>query len=147
MQAAGLNPYRHAPGAPELQPLHSDTLPRLVNHPAIKTPYFPLAQWVFRLAHGLSGEAVWGMKAFVLLAEAWPLRAYASCSVTSGSRPATSLLYAAAPWRSSSSPSTRTSTRSGFPFLVFGPAPALRGWKITGLLLLGLSMSVKPVAG
>lgn len=146
VQAAGLNPYRHAPDAPELRPLHSDTLPRLVNHPALKTPYFPLAQWVFRLAHGLSGEAVWGTKALVLLAEGLAVVGLILLLGHLGQSPARVLLYAAAPLAIFQFAIDAHIDAIGFPFLVFGLLLNLRGWKITGLLLLALSMSVKPVA-
>ncbi len=146
VQAAGLNPYRHAPGAPELQPLHTETLPRLVNHPTLKTPYFPVAEWAFRLAHGLSGESVWGIKLLVLLAEALTVVGLWLLLGQLGRPPGHVLLYAAAPLAIFQFAIDAHVDAIGFPFLVFGLFLHLRGWKTTGLLLLGLSMSVKPVA-
>ena len=70
VQAAGINPYRYATNALELTPLHGEIQSRLPNREDIKTPYFPFAQVVFRLAYALSGEAVWGIKVLLLLAEA-----------------------------------------------------------------------------
>ncbi len=48
VQAHGVNPYRHPPGAPELTALRDDLHPR-INHPEIPTIYPPLAQAVFLL--------------------------------------------------------------------------------------------------
>lgn len=146
VQAAGLNPYRHAPNAPELQPLHTATLPRLVNHPTFKTPYFPLAEWTFWLAHGLSRESIWGMKALVLLAEALAVAGLGLLLRQFGRPPGHVLLYAAAPLVIFQFAIDAHVDAIGFPFLVYGLLLHVRGWKTTGLLLLGLSMSVKPVA-
>ena len=44
VEAHGINPYRYAPEAPELQALHSEALPAKVNYPSMKTVYFPIAQ-------------------------------------------------------------------------------------------------------
>lgn len=146
VQAAGMNPYRHAPGDPALQPLHTATLPRLVNHPTLKTPYFPLAEWTFRLAHGLSRESVWGIKLLVLLAEALAVAGLWLLVGQLGRPPGHVLLYAAAPLAIFQFAIDAHVDAVGFPFLLFGLLLHLRGWKSTGLLLLGLSMSVKPVA-
>jgi hypothetical protein len=146
VQAAGVNPYRHAPGASELRPLHTATLPRLVNHPTLKTPYFPLAEWTFRLAHGLSRESVWGIKVIVLLAEALAVVGLWLLLGQLGRPPGHVLLYAAAPLAIFQFAIDAHVDAIGFPFLVFGLLLHLRGWKIAGLVLLGLSMSVKPVA-
>lgn len=146
VQAAGLNPYRYAPGAPALQPLHTATLPRLVNHPTVKTPYFPLAEWTFRLAHGLSRESVWGIKVIVLLAETLAVVGLWLLLGQLGRPPHHVLLYAAAPLAIFQFAIDAHVDAIGFPFLVFGLLLHLRGRKITGLVLLGLSMSVKPVA-
>lgn len=146
VQAAGLNPYRHAPGDPELQPLHTATLPRLVNHPTLKTPYFPLAEWTFRLAHGLARESVWGIKGLVLLAEALAVAGLCLLLRHLGRPLGHVLLYAAAPLAIFQFAIDAHVDAVGFPFLVFGLLLHLRGWKVIGLLLLGLSMSVKPVA-
>jgi hypothetical protein len=146
VQAAGLNPYRHAPGDPELQPLHTATLPHLVNHPTLKTPYFPLAEWTFRLAHGLSRESVWGIKVLVLLAEVLAVAGLCLLLKQLGRPPGHVLLYAAAPLTIVQFAVDAHVDAIGFPFLVFGLLLHLRGRKGIGLLLLGLSMSVKPVA-
>jgi hypothetical protein len=146
VQSAALNPYAHAPNAPALQPIHSDTLPRLVNHPDLKTPYFPLAQWVFWLAYSIAGEAVWGIKLFILVAEAFSVAGTILLLRHLGQPPERSLLYAAAPLVLFQFALDAHVDAIGFPFLVFGLLWHLRGRWIAGPALLGLSMSVKPVA-
>jgi hypothetical protein len=60
VQAAGIDPYRYPPGAPELAGLRDGWLfpdgvtPRL-NHPGVRTIYPPVAQAWFWLVHVLSG--------------------------------------------------------------------------------------------
>lgn len=60
VQAAGVDPYRYVPGAPELAALRDAWLfpdgvtPRL-NHPGVRTIYPPVAQAWFWLVHTLSG--------------------------------------------------------------------------------------------
>jgi hypothetical protein len=60
VQAAGIDPYRYVPGAPELRPLRDAWLfpdgvtPRL-NHPGDRTIYPPVAEAWFWLVHVLSG--------------------------------------------------------------------------------------------
>jgi hypothetical protein len=48
VQNAGLNPYEYPPNAEELEFLRDENH-KLINHPAIRTVYPPLAQFIFRL--------------------------------------------------------------------------------------------------
>lgn len=146
VQAAGISPYAHAPDAPALRALHGETLPRLVNNPSVKTPYFPLAQWIFRLAWWLSGEAVWGIKGLLLIAEAATIAGTVLLLGHLGRPPAWCLVYAASPLAIVQFALDAHVDALGFPFLVFGVLLHLRGRTIAGAALLGLSMSVKPVA-
>ncbi|MCP5104927.1 MAG: hypothetical protein GY950_16190, partial [bacterium] len=68
LQYYGFSPYTYAPDDPALQKYHSETLPRLVNFPHIKTIYPPAAQLFFRVSYTLFGESVTGMKFLFLLA-------------------------------------------------------------------------------
>jgi hypothetical protein len=74
VQAHGVNPYRHPPGAPELAPLRDDLYPR-VNHPEIPTIYPPLAQAAFLLIALTSPTPLAVKVAFTLfdLGTAWLL--------------------------------------------------------------------------
>jgi hypothetical protein len=146
VQAAGINPYRYATHDPQLIPLRGDTYARLAKREDIKTPYFPFAQAVFRTAYALSGEAVWGMKAVLLLAEAAAV-AGLLLVLRHLRRPAGDvLLYAAAPLAIVQFGLDGHVDVLGFPLLVFGLLLVLTQRLIGGLVLLGLSMSVKPVA-
>jgi alpha-1,6-mannosyltransferase len=69
VQSAGINPYRYAPDDPALTSLHTERLPALVNHPDLKTLYFPLCEWTFYVGYNFSGEHIWGFQLFILLAE------------------------------------------------------------------------------
>ncbi len=53
---SGANPYRHAPDAAALVPLH-DALWRRINHPEIPTIYPPFAQLLFALCDAVSHSA------------------------------------------------------------------------------------------
>ncbi len=61
--AAGADPYRHAPDAPELAHLRDDVVHPRVNHPHLATIYPPLAMAQFALtaqvAPGLAGWKAW----------------------------------------------------------------------------------------
>ena len=160
VQAAGISPYAFTPEAPELQWLHSETVPRLVNHPDLLTPYFPFAQWLFRLAYAMSGEALWGIKILILIAEVLSIvglvillrecgahgGAPSWARATEGPRAPVErvLLYAAAPLALFEFAVDAHVDALGFPFLVFGLLFFLRGRTAVGLVLLGLSMSIKP---
>ena len=146
VQAAGLNPYRYHTNAPELAPLHGSVHARLPQREDIRTPYFPFAQVVFRLAYEMSGEAVWGIKALLLLAEAAAIGGVLLL-LRDLRRPAAHvLLYAAAPMTIVQYGLDGHVDVLGFPFLVFGLLLVLRRRLVAGLVLLALSMSVKPVA-
>lgn len=53
-QAAGVNPYRYPPSAPEAAAYAGPERP-LINHPELRTVYPPAAQFTFRLAAMLGG--------------------------------------------------------------------------------------------
>jgi len=50
VQWAGVNPYRHAPAAPELQWLRDPAVHPHINRPHAVTVYPPAAEWLFALA-------------------------------------------------------------------------------------------------
>ena len=146
VQSAGINPYRYHTNSPELAPLHGDIHARLPQREDIKTPYFPFAQLVFRLAYGLSGEAVWGIKLLLFLAEAAAV-AGVLLLLRDLQRPAAHVLaYAAAPMAIVQFGLDGHVDVLGFPFLVFGLWLVRRGRLVAALVLFTLSMSVKPVA-
>lgn len=72
VSAHGMNPYVEAPASPALDHLTVSTWSEIrdnINHPHQATVYPPLAQIVFRVAHGIAPGSVLAMKALVTLAD------------------------------------------------------------------------------
>ncbi|MCC6397834.1 MAG: glycosyltransferase family 39 protein [Bacteroidetes bacterium] len=146
VQAAGINPYRYAPDAPELEPLHSPLLPSSVNHPSMKTVYFPFTQWVFWLGYQISGEETWGLKLMLLVAETVTLVLLFILLKRRGTPEKFVLLYALCPLPILQFGLDGHIDGLGLPLLLLALLLWLRDRKSAALLLLGLSMSIKPVA-
>ena len=51
LQVNGINPYAYAPDAKELTYLHSEILPKYVNHANMKTLYPPLTEILFYISY------------------------------------------------------------------------------------------------
>lgn len=145
VQAAGYNPYRFAPNDPALSELHSSLLPAAVNHPEMKSVYFPFSQWLFLLAYTLAGESLWGLKATLLAAEGATIAGLLLLLAQLKLPRRFVLLYALCPLPILAFALDAHVDGFGLPLLVFGLLSYLRGRSVTGLILLGLSMSVKPV--
>jgi hypothetical protein len=146
VQSAGINPYRYAPDAPELLALHSAALPALVNHPAMKTIYFPVTQWAFWLGYQIAGENVWGIKLLLLVAEVGSLVLLMMLLRWRGIPGKYILLYALCPLPIFQFALDGHIDALGLPALLLALTFWLREKKGLSLLLLGVSMSVKPVA-
>ena len=146
VQSAGINPYRHAPDAPELEDLHSAELPSLVNHPSMKTVYFPLTQWAFWLGYQMAGEHPWGIKFLLLAAELGTLLLLVNLLRWNGIPEKHVLLYALCPLPILMFALDGHIDALGLPVLLLALLLWIRDRKVTSLLLLGISMSVKPVA-
>jgi hypothetical protein len=146
VQAAGINPYRFAPDAPQLQHLQSAALPSKVNHPHMKSLYFPLTQWFFFVAYSLSGEAIWGFKLILFLAESATLFALSLLVRRLSLGPHLVLLYALCPLPVFQFAVDAHLDALGLPFLAFGVLLYLNGKSTAALILLGLSAAVKPVS-
>ncbi len=145
VQAHGVNPYRYAPSDPDLLVLRSDMLPARVNHPDMKTVYFPFTQWMYFLSYHLSGESVWGFKLLLLLAEAATLLTLFLLLRHFAMPPRLLLLYALCPLPVLQFAVDAHLDALGFPLLLGGLLLYARGRALPGLLLLGLSLAVKPV--
>ncbi|MCZ6633180.1 MAG: hypothetical protein O7G87_07225 [bacterium] len=73
VQAAGLNPYVHAPDSEVLAHLREEAIYPHINHAELPTIYPPLAQLAFRAGYWIS-PSIWGIKALLLgfdLLTAW----------------------------------------------------------------------------
>lgn len=64
---AGVNPYRHAPSAPELAALREDVFHPRIFRPEMRTVYPPLAELWFWVAHRLAPGGFGGLKLVLLL--------------------------------------------------------------------------------
>jgi hypothetical protein len=110
------------------------------------TVYFPLGEWIFYAGYALSGEKVWGFQLLVLLAEALTTIGLLLLMRGISSAPWHVLLYAASPLAILQYSLDAHVDAFGFPFLVFGLLLYRRKKTTVSLLLLGLSLLIKPVA-
>jgi hypothetical protein len=155
VQTAGINPYRYAPNDEALSNLHTARLPSLVNHPDMKTIYFPLNEWIFYLGYHLSRENVWGFQLLVLVAETLTIMGLLLLMRELGNKarrgefsrsPWWVLMYAANPLVILQFSLDVHVDAFGLPFLIFGLLLYYRNRTTFALVLLGLSLLVKPVA-
>jgi len=94
VQAAGINPYRYIPAAPELAQLRDDTIyPKINRRDYAHTIYPPVAQLVFLLTTRISESVVW-MKITMLGFEAIAIWAIAQLLSLLGRPRQLLLLYA-----------------------------------------------------
>ncbi|PYM65740.1 MAG: hypothetical protein DMD79_04190 [Candidatus Rokuibacteriota bacterium] len=70
VQWAGVNPYRHAPAAPELAWLRDQAVHPHINRPAAVTVYPPAAEWLFALAAKATSGTLPGWRGLLLGADA-----------------------------------------------------------------------------
>jgi hypothetical protein len=146
VQSAGINPYLYAPDAPELRHLHSTLLPAAVNHPDMKTIYFPVAQWFSFVAYQISGEAIWGFKLILLFAETFTLWGLFLLTTRLKIPNSLILLYALCPLPILQFGLDAHVDGLGFPFLVWGLLLYSQRRRTPAYVLLGLAISIKPVA-
>ncbi len=66
VQAAGINPYRYAPAAPELAPLRDETIHREINRPGKRTVYPPGAEALFLLVARVAPNSILAWRVFIL---------------------------------------------------------------------------------
>ncbi len=144
--ANGINPYEFSPEAEELSALRSDLLPAKVNHPSMKTVYFPIAQWIFLGGYGLSGEEIWGYKLELLIAEVLTILGLVMLLRGAGGSLKYVMLYALCPLSIVSFAVDAHVDGFGIPFLVFALVLTIRGNRVPAWILFGLSIAVKPVA-
>jgi alpha-1,6-mannosyltransferase len=146
VQAAGINPYRYAPNDSALTYLHTTNLPALVNHTDLKTLYFPLSEWIFYLGYSLSGEHTWGFQLFILISEVLTIIGLWMLMRDLSYLPSRVLLYAANPLIILQFSLDSHIDALGFPFLIFGLLLYFRKRLAYSLLLIGLSLLIKPAA-
>lgn len=145
VQASGINPYLYAPNAGELKDLRSERLPALVNHPDMKTVYFPLTQWLFALCYHLSGEALWAYRLLAVLAEIATIATLVLLCLRLGIPAKFVLLYALCPLPILTFGLDAHLDAFGLAFLVLALLFHHGGQRSLGLVCAGLSICVKPV--
>lgn len=69
LSSLGIDPYRYAPEAPELEQFRDQQIYPMLNSKPYITAYPPLTQFLFRLSYSLFGAAVIPMKAIFCLLE------------------------------------------------------------------------------
>ena len=145
VQANGINPYLYTAYDARLDFLHSPLLPAAMNHADLKTIYFPLSQWIFYSCYQLSGEALWGYKAVLLFAEISAIAAlYLFLSMLTIPRKFI-LLYVLCPLPIIEFAVDAHLDAVGLPLFLFSLLFYLKRKKILSYVLLGLSISIKPV--
>jgi len=145
IQAQGINPYLYTALDARLDSLHSPLLPAAMNHADLKTIYFPLSQWIFYCCYQLSGEALWGYKAVILIAEVGTVAVlYLFLSMLSIPRKFI-LLYALCPLPIIEFAVDAHLDAVGLPLFLCSLLFYLKDRKVLSYILLGLSMSIKPV--
>jgi hypothetical protein len=94
VQAAGINPYRFVPDAPELAHLRDDAVyPHINRRSYAPTIYPPAAQLFFRGAYALGGGVI-GMKLLLVVVDLGTVLLLAAILAWSGVPPAAVIVYA-----------------------------------------------------
>ncbi len=145
VQANGINPYLYTALDARLNSLHSPLLPAAMNHADLKTIYFPLSQWIFYSCYQLSGETLWGYKAILLLAEIGSVAALSFFLLMLNIPRKFILLYALCPLPIIEFAVDAHLDAVGLPLFLLSLLFYLKERKILSYILLGLSMSIKPI--
>ena len=145
VQAYGINPYLYSAVDEHVSFLHSPLLPAAMNHANIKTIYFPLSEWIFYSSYLLSGEALWGFKTVLLIAEGGTIIALFLLLSELAIPKKFILLYALSPLPIIEFAVDAHLDAIGIFLLVFSLLWYVRGKKMLSYVLLGLSITIKPV--
>jgi hypothetical protein len=145
VQSNGINPYMFAPDNPALNHLHSDILPKKMNYVEMKTIYFPLSQWLFYIGYQLSGEAVWGYKTLLLLFELLTITCLLLILKKLNVSAKYVLLYVLCPLPIIHFAVDAHLDGFGLPLLLLAILFYISDRKILSYLLLGLSLTIKPI--
>ncbi len=145
IQSGGVNPYLYAPNDEHLKPYHSDLLPKALNFREMKTIYFPLSQWLFYAGYKLSGESVWGYKLLLFLFELLTLGGLFQLLKKLKIDKKYSLLYVLCPLPIFQFAIDAHLDGFGLPLLIFSLFFYLDNKKILAMILLGFSLSIKPI--
>lgn len=145
IQANGINPYLYTPDDAHLSGYHSDLLPAALNFKKMKTIYFPLSQWLFYTGYMLSGESVWGYKLLLFIFELLTVAGLYLLLKKFKIDRKYLLLYALCPLPIFQFAIDAHLDGFGLPLLIFSIFFYFDRKKVLSFILLGLSLSVKPV--
>jgi hypothetical protein len=145
VQAHGINPYLYTAVDGRLEFLHSPLLPAAMNHADLKTIYFPLSQWMFYGCYVLSGEMLWSYKVLYLLAETLTMMGLLLLLSRLKIERKYVLLYALCPLPIIQFAVDAHLDAIGLPLFIFALYFYHTERKVVSYILLGLSLSIKPV--
>ncbi|MEW6195875.1 MAG: hypothetical protein AB1521_12055 [Bacteroidota bacterium] len=145
LQANGINPYRYIPTDSAMSHLHSALLPAKVNFPGLKTIYFPFSEWLFYISYKISGEAVWGFKLILLLFEIFTILFILLLLRQLKKEKKYILLYLLCPLTIFQFSIDAHLDGLGITLLAAALYFHFSGKKFASLVLLGISLSIKPI--
>ena len=145
IQASGINPYQYPPNDENLNSFHTTLLPKALNFQEMKTIYFPLSEWLFYIGYKLSGESVWGYKLLLFIFELFTLAGIFLLLNKLKIDPKYSLLYALCPLPIFQFAVDAHLDGFGLPLLLFSLFFYMGNKKNLSAVLLGLSLSIKPI--
>ena len=143
--ANGINPYEYAPDDSALSNLHSEDLPGKISFPHIKTVYLPLSLNLFYAAYIIGGENFLGIKMLLFLFELFTIAGIYLILREKKLPLKNILLYTLAPLPLFQFFIDAHVDGFGLPLLIFSVYFYLKNKRILSLILLGLSINVKPV--
>ncbi len=145
VQANGLNPYAYAPDAKELTYLHSDILPKYVNHANMKTLYPPLTEILFYVSYLIGGESYLGLKLLLLLFDLMTIYGIFLILKKLNIDKKYLLIYAFSPLPIFQFFIDAHADGFGLAFIIFAIFFYLDNRKILSYILVGLSICIKPI--
>lgn len=145
LQTENINPYQFAPSDSALNHLHSDILPAKVNFPDLKTIYFPFSEWLFYIGYSISGESVWGYKILIFLFEVFTFLFINLILKKLGKQIKYLLIYTLCPLTLIQFSVDAHLDAFGITLLSASIYFYISKMKLPSLILLGISLSIKPV--
>lgn len=145
VQSYGINPYKFSPDDQHLSFLHTNLLPAKVNFSNLKTIYFPLSQWLFFIGYKLSAESVWGYKFLLLCFEFMTILALWLILKELNKSSKFVLLYLLCPLPIMQFAVDSHLDGFGLALLTLALLFYIRKKIMLSLIMLGLSLSIKPV--
>jgi alpha-1,6-mannosyltransferase len=145
VQANGINPYAYSPNDEELAYLHSQILPKYVNHADMKTLYPPLTEIFFYFSYLISGESYTGLKVLLLLLDLITIYGIFLILKKLNIDKKNILIYVLSPLPIFQFFIDAHADGYGLAFIIFAIFFYLDNKKILSYVLIGLSICIKPI--